>query len=135
MPGPMLMTARHFAKPAPIFAYSCRRSRRPSRPSVTSSPGAPASGFEPLSTLMPGMTRNVSFIREIRGTLRVVRAAASPGRELLQVGFVAGPNANTHRRAMRRDEHGQPSEALDEGEAAEVEAREGRDTVRRRARP
>src|SRR5271165_3870091 len=31
-----------------------RRSRSPSRPSVTVSPAAPASGFAPASTLMPG---------------------------------------------------------------------------------
>jgi hypothetical protein len=35
--------------------YSARRSRRPSRPSVTVSPSAPASGLAPRSTLMPGM--------------------------------------------------------------------------------
>ena len=52
----MVMTARHFVNLAPISRYSSRRSRRPSRPSVTVSPSAPASGLAPLSTLMPGMT-------------------------------------------------------------------------------
>jgi len=50
----MVITARHLANLAPRRAYSFRRSRRPSRPSVTSSPGKPASGTVPLSTLMPG---------------------------------------------------------------------------------
>ena len=52
----MAMTARHFVNFAPSSVYSARRSRRPSRPSVTVSPSAPASGFAPMSTLMPGMT-------------------------------------------------------------------------------
>ena len=56
MPSPIAITARHFAKRAPIERYSESRSLRPSRPSVTVSPGAPARGFAPLSTLMPGMT-------------------------------------------------------------------------------
>ena len=34
---------------------SARRSRRPSRPSVTFSPSAPASGLAPVSTLIPGI--------------------------------------------------------------------------------
>ena len=51
---PMVMTPRHFAKRAPIAAYSASRSRRPSRPSVTSSPAKPAIGLAPASTLMPG---------------------------------------------------------------------------------
>ncbi len=55
MPEPMVITARHFAKRAPRLAYSFSRSRRPSRPSVTFSPGNPASAFAPVSTLMPGM--------------------------------------------------------------------------------
>ena len=50
----MVITARHLAKRAPSAAYSASRSRSPSSPSVTSSPGAPASGFVPRSTLMPG---------------------------------------------------------------------------------
>ena len=50
----MRMTARHFAKRAPMPWYSARRSRSPSSPSVTVSPGEPASGFAPVSTLMPG---------------------------------------------------------------------------------
>jgi hypothetical protein len=53
MPSPMRMTARHLAKRAPSFRYSSRRWRRPSRPSVTTSPGQPASGWLPLSTLIP----------------------------------------------------------------------------------
>src|SRR6516162_8519519 len=48
------MTARHFAKRAPIAWYSLRRSRRPSSPSVTVSLGEPARGFAPVSTLIPG---------------------------------------------------------------------------------
>ena len=52
---PIEITARHFAKRAPSPAYSSRRPRRPSRPSVTVSPSASASGFAPVSTLMPGM--------------------------------------------------------------------------------
>ena len=50
----MSMTARHFAKRAPSLWYSARRSRSPSRPSVIVSFGKPASGFAPVSTLMPG---------------------------------------------------------------------------------
>jgi hypothetical protein len=41
---------------APIWRYSMRRSRNPSRPSVTVSPGAPASGFAPVSTLISTVT-------------------------------------------------------------------------------
>ena len=51
----MAMTPRHLVNFAPSLAYSSRRSRSPSRPSVTCSPSAPASGFAPRSTLMPGM--------------------------------------------------------------------------------
>ena len=47
--------ARHFAKRAPSAWYSASRSRSPSRPSVTVSPSACASGFAPWSTLIPGM--------------------------------------------------------------------------------
>jgi hypothetical protein len=43
MPSPIAMTARHFAKRAPMPRYSASRSRRPSRPSVTFSLGEPAS--------------------------------------------------------------------------------------------
>jgi hypothetical protein len=50
------MTARHFAKRAPMDRYSDRRFRKPSSPSVTVSSGEPASGFAPVSTLMPGTT-------------------------------------------------------------------------------
>jgi hypothetical protein len=41
---------------APMWRYSMRRSRNPSRPSVTVSPGAPASGFAPVSTLISTVT-------------------------------------------------------------------------------
>src|ERR1700738_4601265 len=54
MPGPMSITARHFANWAPSPRYSTRRSRSPSSPSVMTSPGENGSGFVPLSTLMPG---------------------------------------------------------------------------------
>src|SRR5690349_1799139 len=47
---------RHFAKRAPSCTYSSSRARRPSRPSVIVSSFASASGFAPLSTLIPGMT-------------------------------------------------------------------------------
>ena len=47
--------ARHFAKRAPSPRYSASRSRSPSRPSVMVSPSASASGFAPVSTLIPGM--------------------------------------------------------------------------------
>jgi hypothetical protein len=50
----MTMTARHLANLAPSSAYSASRPRRPSSPSVTVSPGRPASGLVPVSTLMPG---------------------------------------------------------------------------------
>ncbi len=53
---PIVMTARHFVKRAPSSRYSSSRARRPSRPSVTVSSSASASGFAPLSTLIPGMT-------------------------------------------------------------------------------
>src|SRR5579884_380889 len=48
--------ARHFAKRAPSSRYSSSRLPSPSSPSVTVSPSASASGFAPLSTLIPGMT-------------------------------------------------------------------------------
>src|SRR5579884_3658395 len=48
--------ARHFAKRAPSSRYSSSRFPSPSSPSVTVSPSASASGFAPLSTLIPGMT-------------------------------------------------------------------------------
>ncbi len=55
MPSPIVITARHLVNRAPNLAYSARRSRRPSNPSVIFSPGNPASGFAPVSTLIPGM--------------------------------------------------------------------------------
>ena len=39
MSSPIVITARHLLKTAPSVLYSAKRSRRPSRPSVTSSPG------------------------------------------------------------------------------------------------
>ena len=54
MPAPMSITARHLANLAPSLRYSASRSRRPSSPSVITSPGQNGSGFVPLSTLMPG---------------------------------------------------------------------------------
>ena len=51
-----MITPRHFVKRAPSSRYSCKRSRRPSRPSVSFSSGEPASAFAPVSTLMPGST-------------------------------------------------------------------------------
>src|SRR2546423_1005689 len=53
--SPMVITARHLAKRAPSWKYSCRRLRNPSRPSVTFSPGCSAMSCAPPSTLMPGM--------------------------------------------------------------------------------
>ena len=52
----MVMTARHLAKRAPSLWYSARRSRRPSRPSVTVSILAcgPASGLAPRVDLDAG---------------------------------------------------------------------------------
>ena len=55
MPSPIVITARHLAKRAPRLLYSSSRSRRPSRPSVTFSFGAPARSLAPVSTLIPGM--------------------------------------------------------------------------------
>src|SRR2546430_3247804 len=49
---PILITTRHLAKRAPIWKYSAMRLARPSRPSVTFSPGESASSTVPLSTLM-----------------------------------------------------------------------------------
>src|SRR5262245_38100479 len=40
----------------PMWRYSMRCSRNPSRPSVTVSPGAPASGFAPVSTFISTVT-------------------------------------------------------------------------------
>ena len=71
MSSPIVITARHLANSAPSFTYSARRSRRPSRPSVTSSPGNPASGLAPRSTLMPGMMP-ASFITLVNGTPALV---------------------------------------------------------------
>ena len=51
----MKIVARHLANRAPSSRYSASRSRSPSSPSVTVSPGNSASGFAPVSTLMPGM--------------------------------------------------------------------------------
>src|SRR3954454_24297495 len=48
--------ARHFAKRAPSSRYSSSLARSPSRPSVTVSPFASASGLAPASTLIPAMT-------------------------------------------------------------------------------
>ncbi len=53
MSRPMVITARHLAKVAPSFTYSCTRFARPSRPSVTVSPGHSAMSLAPASTLMP----------------------------------------------------------------------------------
>src|SRR5437773_3214061 len=53
--SPMLITARHLANRAPNCRYSASRSRSPSRPSVTFSPGKFAIALAPLSTLIPGM--------------------------------------------------------------------------------
>ena len=55
IPSPIRIVARHFAKRAPSSAYSASRSRSPSSPSVTVSPGNSASGFAPVSTLIPGI--------------------------------------------------------------------------------
>jgi hypothetical protein len=52
----MSITARHLVNFAPSPRYSMSRSRSPSRPSVTVSPGDFASGLAPVSTLMPGIT-------------------------------------------------------------------------------
>jgi hypothetical protein len=52
----MVMTARHLLKRAPSEWYSSKRARRPSRPSVTFSPGCPARSCAPVSTLIPGTT-------------------------------------------------------------------------------
>ncbi len=65
--SPMVITARHLANFAPIRAYSSSRWRRPSRPSVTTSPGQPASGTGPLSTLMPGRMP-ASIMTLVKGT-------------------------------------------------------------------
>ena len=65
--------ARHFAKRAPRPWYSSSRSRRPSRPSVTVSPSASASGFAPWSTLMPGMIAlRLEQLRERRAVERAL---------------------------------------------------------------
>src|SRR5690348_14830487 len=69
--SPIVMTARHLANLAPSFAYSFRRSRRPSRPSVTTSPGKPASACGPLSTLMPGRMP-LSIMTLVNGTPALV---------------------------------------------------------------
>src|SRR5205809_215719 len=60
--SPIVYVARHLAKRAPSEWYSARRSRRPSSPSVTVSPSAPASGLAPRSTLMPGMMPSASAV-------------------------------------------------------------------------
>ena len=55
VPSPIRIVARHFANRAPSCTYSASRSRNPSSPSVTVSPGNRASGFAPVSTLIPGI--------------------------------------------------------------------------------
>ena len=81
-PSPMRITARHFANRAPRSRYSARRSRRPSSPSVTVSPGEPASGFAPVSTLIPGrMPAPKAFGQGL------------PGRALLADGFILQDDA------------------------------------------
>jgi hypothetical protein len=62
MPAPMSITARHLANLAPRSRYSTSRSRKPSRPSVMTSPGQKGRGFVPLSTLMPGNAPAFSMI-------------------------------------------------------------------------
>ena len=70
----MAMTARHFVNFAPSSLYSARRSRSPSRPSVTVSPSAPASGFAPLSTLIPG--KDPGVLEQLRERDAVLRGLA-----------------------------------------------------------
>ena len=53
MPSPILITALHLVNLAPIDAYSFNLSSKPSKPTVTVSPGQSSIG-SPLSTLMPG---------------------------------------------------------------------------------
>ena len=69
----MVITARHLAKRAPSLKYSSRRFGRPSRPSVTFSPGCSGRFFAPASTLMPGM------IPFFAGTARTARRRWSSG--------------------------------------------------------
>src|SRR5919201_6323435 len=60
IPLPIEYVARHFVKRAPSSRYSSSRSRSPSKPSVIVSSEASASGFVPLSTLIPGMIPRLS---------------------------------------------------------------------------
>ena len=96
MPSPIVITARHFAKRAPSPRYSSSRSRRPSSPSVTVSPGAPASGFAPVSTLIPGM------IPRLGEELRERRAV---GRRLADRLVVEDHAADVLLEPGRREEH------------------------------
>ena len=54
MLSPILITALHLVNLAPIDAYSFNLSSKPSKPTVTVSPGQSSIDFSPLSTLMPG---------------------------------------------------------------------------------
>src|ERR671921_180574 len=56
IPSPMVITARHLVKRAPITTYSSSLSRSPSSPCVYFSPGARGRSTVLLSTLMPGTT-------------------------------------------------------------------------------
>src|SRR5688572_6417252 len=69
MPLPIVSTARHFVKRAPRPRYSSSRSRSPSNPSVTVSSGAFASGFAPVSTLIPRARDETRFLAQ-RGVAR-----------------------------------------------------------------
>src|ERR687889_403113 len=56
IPSPMVITARHLVKRAPISTYSSSLSRSPSSPCVYFSPEARGRSTVLLSTLMPGTT-------------------------------------------------------------------------------
>ncbi len=72
----MSITARHLAKRAPSLRYSMSRSRRPSSPSVIVSPGKPARGLAPRSTLMPGI---MPVLGEVLRKRRAVLSSLADG--------------------------------------------------------
>ena len=68
---PMLITARHFVKRAPILKYSAHLESRSSIPCVTFSISEFSKGARPLSTFIPG-SASFCFIKSTRGVPSLV---------------------------------------------------------------
>ena len=68
---PMLITARHFVKKAPILKYSSHLESRSSIPCVTFSISEFSKGVRPLSTFIPG-SAFFCFIKSTRAVPSLV---------------------------------------------------------------